>query len=225
MSARRASEPFARPALHDVLHSIDGVDGWMSPDQAEALYAAAAACRRGDQIVEIGSFRGRSTIVLASAAEPGVDVIAIDPHAGNDRGPQQWPFPAGADAGTARLYVDGVFATPDGRARFVAAPYVPVAEKPDARHPFRLNTGRLRDHWHGMSRTGTVAQLFQNAGEPNLQLHASDLARRGIAPGDLVRVESKRGRTRNSSLAFAAATSAGAGSIASTAARTRSGWQ
>ncbi len=43
---------------------------------------------------------------------------------------------------------------------------MPVAEKPDARYPFRLNTGRLRDQWHGMSRTGTVAQLFQNAGEP-----------------------------------------------------------
>ena len=97
-------------------------------------------------------------------------------------------------AGRQRLYVDGVFATPDGRARFAAMPYVPVAEKPDARHPFRLNTGRLRDQWHGMSRTGTVAQLFQNAGEPRLQLHASDLARRGIAAGDLVCVESKRGR-------------------------------
>ena len=75
-----------------------------------------------------------------------------------------------ATAGRQRLYVDGVFATPDGRARFAAMPYVPVAEKPDARHPFRLNTGRLRDQWHGMSRTGTVAQLFQNAGEPRLQL-------------------------------------------------------
>ena len=41
----------------------------------------------------------------------------------------------------------------------------------DARYPFRLNTGRLRDQWHGMSRTGTVAQLFEHAGEPALQLH------------------------------------------------------
>lgn len=73
----------------EVLESVDGVDGWMSPDQAEALYTAAAACRAGDQIVEIGSFRGRSTIVLASAAADGVSVIAIDPHAGNDRGPNE----------------------------------------------------------------------------------------------------------------------------------------
>ena len=73
----------------EVLQSVEGVDGWMSPDQAEALYTAAAACHSGDQIVEIGSFRGRSTIVLASAAAPGVSVVAIDPHAGNDRGPNE----------------------------------------------------------------------------------------------------------------------------------------
>ena len=78
-----------RRAFADVLASVDGVDGWMSPDQAAALYDAAAACHDGDQIVEIGSFRGRSTIVLASAAGDGVAVVAIDPHAGNDRGPQE----------------------------------------------------------------------------------------------------------------------------------------
>lgn len=73
----------------EVLQAVDGVDGWMSPDQAEALYTAAASCHSGDQIVEIGSFRGRSTIVLASAAPPGVSIVAIDPHAGNDRGPNE----------------------------------------------------------------------------------------------------------------------------------------
>jgi assimilatory nitrate reductase catalytic subunit len=56
-----------------------------------------------------------------------------------------------------RLYEDGVFPTPDGRARFVDTPYKPVAEAREARYPFSLNTGRLRDQWHGMSRTGTSA--------------------------------------------------------------------
>jgi predicted O-methyltransferase YrrM len=78
-----------RPSFATVLRRVDTVDGWMSPDQARALYDAALACSAGDQIVEIGSFRGRSTIVLASVAAPGVDVIAIDPHAGNDRGPDE----------------------------------------------------------------------------------------------------------------------------------------
>jgi SAM-dependent methyltransferase len=73
----------------EALAQVRDVQGWMSPDQAERLYRAAEATRSGDQIVEIGSFQGRSTIVLASAAHDGVPVVAIDPHAGNDRGPQE----------------------------------------------------------------------------------------------------------------------------------------
>lgn len=76
-------------SLEELTKAVAGVDGWMSPDQAERLYHAAAATRAGEQIVEIGSFRGRSTIVLAGAAPEGVAVVAIDPHAGNDRGPQE----------------------------------------------------------------------------------------------------------------------------------------
>jgi predicted O-methyltransferase YrrM len=73
----------------EALTAVREVDGWMSPDQAERLYRAALSTRPGDQIVEIGSFRGRSTIVLASAANAEATVVAIDPHAGNDRGPQE----------------------------------------------------------------------------------------------------------------------------------------
>ena len=61
----------------------------MSPGQASTLYDAAVGCPDHGTIVEIGSFQGRSTIVLASAAPPEAAVIAIDPHAGNDRGPQE----------------------------------------------------------------------------------------------------------------------------------------
>lgn len=69
--------------------AVAGVDGWMTEGQGRALYDAAAACPAGGRIVEIGSFRGRSTIVLAMAAPPTAQVVAIDPHAGNDRGPQE----------------------------------------------------------------------------------------------------------------------------------------
>ncbi len=77
------------PSLEMVRDRVADVDGWMTDGQAAELYAAAAGCPRGGLIVEIGSFRGRSTIVLASAAPSGARVIAIDPHAGNDRGPQE----------------------------------------------------------------------------------------------------------------------------------------
>ena len=75
--------------LATALDQVRDVKGWMSPDQAERLYRAAASTRPGEQIVEIGSFQGRSTIVLAYGARSGVAVVAIDPHAGNDRGPQE----------------------------------------------------------------------------------------------------------------------------------------
>jgi assimilatory nitrate reductase catalytic subunit len=108
-------------------------------------------------------------------------------------GPQQWPFPEGAQSGATRLYADGHFATPDGRARFLAEDYRPVAEPVDARFPLRLATGRLRDQWHAMSRTGRAATLFGHAPEPRISMNAGDMGRRGIAEGELVRVESRRG--------------------------------
>jgi predicted O-methyltransferase YrrM len=61
----------------------------MTEGQARALFEAADACPAGGTIVEIGSFHGRSTIVLGSACPDDATVIAIDPHAGNDRGPQE----------------------------------------------------------------------------------------------------------------------------------------
>jgi assimilatory nitrate reductase catalytic subunit len=107
--------------------------------------------------------------------------------------PQQWPCPTGATQGTPRLYADGRFATADGRARFVAPAWQPTAEVRDARFPVSLNTGRLRDQWHAMSRTGTLGRLFAHCAEPELELHPQELARRHWGEGELVRVSSRRG--------------------------------
>ena len=134
--------------------------------------------------------------------------------------PQQWPCPDSAatraaqavlasaaatssnvgggespvtSLGQARLYSDGIFPTLDGRARFANVSYQPVAEVREARYPFSLNTGRLRDQWHGMSRTGTLGRLFGHVREPALQMHPQDMARRLLQEGDLVHVTSKRG--------------------------------
>jgi predicted O-methyltransferase YrrM len=76
-------------AFASALATVDGVDGWLSDAQARRLWRAAADAPDGGQIVEIGSFRGRSTIILARAAEEGVAVVAIDPHGGGDRGPNE----------------------------------------------------------------------------------------------------------------------------------------
>ena len=126
-------------------------------------------------------------------------------------GPQQWPCPANLtdsgnddnsattlptrtrDIGKARLYEDGIFPTADGRARFAAHAWQPTAEQRESRYPFSLTTGRLRDQWHGMTRTGTLGRLFGHVAEPSLQMHPQDMERRKLASGDLVHVTSKRG--------------------------------
>lgn len=69
------------------LAAVAGIEGWMTGAQLARLWNVAAAAPRGGAIVEIGSYRGRSTVVLARAAPAGTRVIAIDPHAGSDRGP------------------------------------------------------------------------------------------------------------------------------------------
>lgn len=72
-----------------VAPTVEPLDGWMSSDQGRRLFDAGRRCPPGGRVVEIGSFRGKSTIVLASAVTSDVEVVAIDPHAGNDRGPQE----------------------------------------------------------------------------------------------------------------------------------------
>ncbi len=109
------------------------------------------------------------------------------------RGPQSWPLREGEASGQARLYEDGVFPTADGKAKFAALPYRPVAEQRESRFPFSLTTGRLRDHWHGMTRTGTIGRLFGHVAEPAVQMNPQDMERRGLKDGELVHVTSKRG--------------------------------
>ena len=76
-------------AFDATLGAIAHVEGWLTDAQARRLWDAASRLSAPARIVEIGSFQGRSTIVLARAAAPGIEVVAIDPHAGNDRGPQE----------------------------------------------------------------------------------------------------------------------------------------
>jgi assimilatory nitrate reductase catalytic subunit len=108
-------------------------------------------------------------------------------------GPQQWPLREGEATGKARLYEDGIFPTADGKAKFANVSYTPLAEARESRYPFSLLTGRLRDQWHGMSRTGTIGRLFGHVPEPVIQMNEQDMARRLIKDGDLVHVTSKRG--------------------------------
>ena len=84
-----------------------------------------------------------------------------------------------------RLFGDGKgFATPDGRARFVPTPYRPPAAATDEQWPFILNTGRVRDQWHTMTRTGRVPRLMAHQREPALDIHPADAARLDLKDGE-----------------------------------------
>jgi hypothetical protein len=76
-------------SFDDALAAVEGVEGWMSEGQARRLWECGQAVPVDGRVVEIGSFRGRSAIVLAMAVGGRAEVVAIDPHAGNDRGPQE----------------------------------------------------------------------------------------------------------------------------------------
>ena len=107
--------------------------------------------------------------------------------------PEQWPMPEGSSSGVKRLYENGHFPTASGKAQFTALEYVPVSEACESRFPFSFNTGRLRDQWHGMTRTGTIAKLFGHVPEPCVQLHPLDMQSLNLINGDLVHITSKRG--------------------------------
>ena len=129
----------------------------------------------------------------ASTAGRDLDISGLSYEILARQGPQQWPFPANARSGKKRLYEDGIFPTENGRARFVNTAYQPVVDKISPRHPFALNTGRLRDQWHGMTRTGSVAQLFAHVAEPAVYMARVDMDRRFFNDDDLVRLSNQRG--------------------------------
>ena len=108
--------------------------------------------------------------------------------------PFQWPRRAGEATPNApkRFFADGRFYTPDGRGRFVATPYRAPRARPSAERPFWLNTGRIRDQWHTMTRTGLAAKLSGHIAEPFAEIAPADAARLGIAPADLVVVSNDR---------------------------------
>jgi assimilatory nitrate reductase catalytic subunit len=121
-----------------------------------------------------------------------LDITGLS-YAALEQQPRQWPCPSGASQGQARLYTDNRFATADAKAVFAAPAWRPTAEVRDARFPVSLTTGRLRDQWHGMSRTGVLGRLFAHSPEPAIELHPQELARRHWTAGQLVRVKSRRG--------------------------------
>ena len=118
---------------------------------------------------------------LATLDDAGYDALA----------PVRWPLAPGAIVEGGRLFADGGFSTPSGRARLVPTPYLGRPARGDA--PFLLNTGRVRDQWHTMTRTGLSPRLMANTPEPLLSIHPNDAAALGLVQDDLARITTYQG--------------------------------
>ncbi len=117
----------------------------------------------------------------------------ISPEAYAELAPFSWPAPKGEAPRERRFFADGRFYHPDGRARFVVTPVRAPASACDVRYPLVLNTGRIRDQWHTMTRTAKTPRLTAHIGEPFVEIHPDDALRLGIRAAYLVTVHSPRG--------------------------------
>jgi assimilatory nitrate reductase catalytic subunit len=121
-------------------------------------------------------------------------LAGLDEQGWDQLSPTQWPVGVAPDAVAARQAIaGGRFPTADGRARFVATwPRAPRhATSPE--FPLVLNTGRIRDQWHTMTRTARAAALNAHEPEPYLDMHAADLAAAGLVTGEIARLVTRWG--------------------------------
>ena len=96
--------------------------------------------------------------------------------------------------GKPRFFADGGFYHADRRARFVATSMRAPSNAPGVERPLRLNTGRLRDQWHTMTRTGKSARLAGHRPEPTVEINPRDASKRGLQDGDIAELASSWGR-------------------------------
>jgi len=158
----------------------------------------------GNRVFDIGAWSELSDEEYDALTPTQWPVTQIPPSAkecqggaGHDApapGKQIPPFAKGGQGGftgTVRLFCDGKFYTPSGRARMVAvAPRLPAVPTDDE-FPLVLNTGRIRDQWHTMTRTGKVPRLNAHSYEPYVQVHSSDAQQ--LQNGGLARLTSRHG--------------------------------
>jgi assimilatory nitrate reductase catalytic subunit len=118
----------------------------------------------------------------------------LDNHEYDALKPVQWPVTPDAPLGTERLFADNRFFTPDGKARLIALSYRAPVNALSADYPLVLNTGRIRDQWHTMTRSGLTPRLLQHIGEPFAEMHPDEAKKLGVTEGGLVRLSSRWGK-------------------------------
>ncbi|MBN1007463.1 molybdopterin-dependent oxidoreductase [Amphritea pacifica] len=112
----------------------------------------------------------------------------------NQLQPVRWPAAKQANLNPKRLFQSGQFNTPSGRARMVAVTPTAPVNRTSEQFPLVLNTGRIRDQWHTMTRTGKASRLLNHIDQPFVEISPEDAAQKQIADNDLVEVSNALGR-------------------------------
>ena len=146
---------------------------WRSPAQVFREWARLSTYENTNRVLNLGP------------------LAMITPDAYDALEPIQWPVTD--QGGTARLFTDGRFQTADGRARMIPTTAQGPAQATDAAFPLSLNTGRVRDHWHTLTRTGLAPELCRHAPEPYVEIHPVDAEPLAIAEGRLTRIQTAQG--------------------------------
>jgi ferredoxin-nitrate reductase len=167
----------------------------------EAMPDAAIICRLAQKMGFAGfDFTDPGAIFREHAlltAGTSIDYSGLDYAILRERRSVQWPYPPGSTGGgSPRLFTDGRFPTASGRAIFHAVPDELRSERPGGDYPLLLTTGRIRDQWHTMTKTGKVNKLNQHYPQALLEIHPDDAGKLGIAAGEIVEVASRRGEVR-----------------------------
>ena len=105
----------------------------------------------------------------------------------------QWPFREGDEKGAQRLYTDGKFQFPDGKAKLLAMPYIENNEKPDKEFPFWLNSGRVVEHFHTRTKTGKIGNMNKFSPTPYMEINPDAAEELGLENSKYVRLVSRRG--------------------------------
>ena len=105
----------------------------------------------------------------------------------------QWPYREGDEKGSQRLYSDGRFQFPDGKARLLAMPYIENNERPDNEYPFWLNSGRVVEHFHTRTKTGKIGNMNKYSPTPYMEINPDAAEELGIENSIYVRLVSRRG--------------------------------
>jgi ferredoxin-nitrate reductase len=133
----------------------------------------------------------------ALTAGTNIDVSGLNYAILKEKRSVQWPYSKEVMGyGTKRLFTDKKFHTASQKAILHAVPDANNSEKPTSDFPLILTTGRIRDQWHTMSKTGKVNKLKQHISEAFVEIHPEDAARRGIEENTLVEIFNERGNVR-----------------------------